>query len=277
MSAGNSGVIDATYAGAAVISQSQRVHHAELHLLFASGKRPDRAAVRGFAGRLPAVSVSHDPAPGNRHDAETVWPGQLHWVELLRDGLTFDLSGLAPGPAAPLPALTHRFDLPAVPGPEDCEALVLRPGPHLAEGGFSLPLARNLLALGCEFVRQFDDIRAVGWGPAGTAIGRRFFESVVSAWLEGGPFPALGLTAFAEAAEGALESVGLAHWIGQELRIEPPLSADRVAATRLGIRLVNHLVLAGGLSEDDRIVAPDGTRLLLRPSRNRSLVSVWRE
>ena len=65
--------------------------------------------------------------------------------------------------------------------------------------------------------------------------------------------------------------------IGQELRIEPPLSADRVAATRLGIRLVNHLVLAGGLAEDDRIIAPDGSRLLLRPSRSRALINVWRE
>lgn len=263
--------------GAANISQSQRAHHAELHLLFAPGKRPDLSAVRAFAGRLPAVTVSHAPAPEDMSHAEMTWPGQLHWVELLRDGLTFDCSGLAPGPAAPLPSFAHRFDLPALPGPEDGETLVLRPGPHLAEGGFSLPLARGLLALGCEFARQFDDLLAVGWGPAGTAIGRRFFESVVSAWLEGGPFPALGLTAFAETADDAIESVGLAHWIGQELRIEPPLSADRVAATRLGIRLVNHLVLAGGLSEDDRIVAPDGTRLLLRPSRNRSVVSVWRE
>lgn len=226
--------------------------------------------------------MSHDPAAGDAPVGETsqhegVWPGQLHWLELLRDGMTFDLSGLAPGDASPFPALAHRFDLPALPSPADCEAMVLRPGPHLAEGTGSLPVMRELLALGCDIVRQFEDVVAVGWGPADAAIGRRFFESVTSAWLDGGPFPALGLTAFLETSDAAIESVGLAFWIGQELRIEPPLSADRVAATRLGIRLVNHLVLAGGLAEDDRIIAPDGSRLALRPSRSQALISVWRE
>jgi len=206
-----------------------------------------------------------------------VWPGQLHWVELLREGLTFDLSGLAPGPDSPFPAFAHRFDLPALPSPDTCEAVVLRPGPHLAEGASSLPVMRGLLALGCEMVRQFGDVVAVGWGPAGTVIGPRFFESVTSAWLDGGPFPALGLTAFVETPDHALESVGLSFWTGQELRIEPPLSADRVAATRLGIRLVNHLLIIGALEQDDRIVAPDGTRLLLRPLRSRAVVEVRRE
>lgn len=226
---------------------------------------------------MPAVSVSHDPLAQDAPHAEAQWPGQLHWVELLREGLTFDLSGLAPGPASAFPAFAHRFDLPAPLAPDAYEAMVLRPGPHLEAGAGSLPLMRGLLALGCDIVRQFPDVFAVGWGPAGTAIGRRYFESVTSAWLDGGPFPALGLTAFVETPDAALESVGLAFWIGQELRIEPPLSSDRVAATRLGIRLVNHLVLAGGLTQDDRIIAPDGSRLVLRPSRLRAMISVWRE
>lgn len=153
----------------------------------------------------------------------------------------------------------------------------MRLGPHLAAGEASEPLTRGLLALGCDIVRQFEDVLAVGWSPAGTAIGRRFFESVTSAWLDGGAFPALGLTAFVDTPDGALESVGLAFWIGQELRIEPPLCADRVAATRLGIRLVNHVVIIGGITEDERIAAPDGSRLVLRPSRSRSMISVWRE
>lgn len=267
----------ATYEGGWTISQSHRASDAELHLLFAVGKRPDRLAVRACTGRLPSLSVSHDPVPDDAPDPEALWPAQLHWIELLRDGLTFDLSGLAPGPAASFPDLAHRFDLPTVPASGDCEAVALRLGPHLAVGGNSQPLLRGMLAVACDLVRQFEDCRAIAWVPAGTAISPRFFESVVSAWLDGGPFPALGLTAFVEAADGALESVGLGFWIGQELRIEHPLSADRIAATRLGVRLVNHLVLIGGLAEDDWIVAPDGSRLVLRPSRNRALISVWRE
>lgn len=223
------------------------------------------------------IGISHDPFAGDASQTDALWPAQQLWLELLRDGLTFDLSGLAPGPASPFPALSHRFDLPALPAMDDHDAMVLRPGPHLAAGGGSLPLNRAMLGLACDLVRHFDNLVAVCWGPAGTAIGRRFFESVTSAWLEGGPFPALGLTAFVETPDGALQSEGLAFWIGQELRIEPPLSADRVAATRLGIRLVNHLVLIGALAADDRITAPDGTRLVLRPSRERAMISVWRE
>ena len=173
--------------------------------------------------------------------------------------------------------MAHLFDLPELPAPADHEGLTLRPGPHLVAGRNSMPVMRALLGLACEMVRHFEDLVAVSWSPAGTVMGRRFFESVISGWLEGGPFPALGLTAFAETADGALESTGLDFWIGQELRIEPPLSTDRVAATRLGIRLVNHLVLAGGLEADDRIIASDGTPLALRPSRNRAIISVLRE
>ncbi len=223
------------------------------------------------------MSISHDPDSDDASHAEALWPGQQDWLELLTGGLTFDLSGLAPGPASMFPEIDHRFDLPAVPTPEGYEAMTLRAGPHLAAGGRSMPLNRTMLALACDLVRQFEDLAAVCWGPARSAIGRRFFESVITAWLDGGPFPALGLTAFVETPDHALESVGLGFWIGQELRIEPPLSADRVAATRLGIRLVNQLVIIGGLKEDDRIVAPDGTRLVLSPSRNRALISVQRE
>lgn len=222
------------------------------------------------------VGISHDPHHQAPH-GEALWPGQQFWMELLRDGLTFDLSGLSPGPEAPFPQLAHRFDLPALPVAGEHEAMVLRPGPHLAAAGNSLPVIRTMLALACDLVRHFEDLVAVGWGPSGSAVGRRFFESVTTAWLDGGPFPALGLTAFVETHDAALQSVGLGFWIGQELRVEPPLSADRVAATRLAIRLVNHLVLTGGLTADDHITAPDGMRLVLRPSRDRALVSVWRE
>ena len=227
--------------------------------------------------RQPAVSIGHDPLPDDAPHAEALWPGQLQWIELLRSGLTFDCSGLAPGPAAAFPAFQHRFDLPAMPAPDDHEVVVVRSGPHVAAGGNSMPLMRELLALGCDLVRQFDDLAAVGWGPSATVIGRRYFESVTSAWLDGGPFPALGLTAFVQLPDGALESIGLGYWIGRELRLEPSLAVDRIAATRLGIRLVNHLVIIGGLEEDDRIVAPDGSRLGLRPSRSRAVIEVWRE
>jgi hypothetical protein len=259
------------------ISQSQRAHDTQLHLLFAKGRRPDSAAISSFAARQQANIISNQPFAKDPAQPAAVWPGQQLWIELLREGLTFDLSGLGPGPQSDFPQIEHRFDLPNIPTPETHEALAFLPGPHLVAGGRSQPVVRAMLALACDLILHFDDLVAIGWGPSRSAIGRRFFESVISAWLDGGPFPALGLTAFTENPDGALESLGLAFWTGQELRIEPPLSFEKVAATRLGIRLVNQLVLAGSLNADERIIAPDGTRLVLRPSADQTLISVVRE
>ena len=233
-------------------------------MLFAAGKRPDHAAIGLFAAQAGAAALS-------------VNSDQLHAAELLRDGLGFDLAGLAPGPAAPFPQLAHRFDLPDMPDAASHEAVAIMPGPHIATAARNIPVVRTMLGLACDLVRHFGDVVAVSWSPSHSAIGRRFFESVTAAWLDGGAFPALGLTAFAESGDGALASVGLDYWTGQELRIEPPLALDKVAATRLGIRLVNQLVLAGRVDLDERVIAPDGTRLVLRPSRDRATISVWRE
>lgn len=186
-------------------------------------------------------------------------------MELLCEGLTFDLRGLADGPSRPVPDIAHRFDFSAAAAMAELEALSITPGPHLAGGERSMPVLKGILGLARDLTQHFEDLQAVYWQPSRSAIGWRFFESVITAWLEGRAFPALGLTAFDEVADGALQSVGLAFWIGQELRIEPPLTADKVAATRLGVQLVNQLVIVGGLDESERIIAPDGTRLVMRP------------
>ncbi len=201
----------------------------------------------------------------------------LVWLELLRDGLAFDLRGLQPRDAVAFPSVEHRFDLPDMPGPARFEAMQLLPGHHLAGGERTLPVAKALMALARDLVHHFEELEAVVWPPSGSAIGRRFFESVSTAWLDGGAFPALGLTAFRETVDGALQSVGLEFWIDQELRIEPPLSSDKVAATRLGVRLINQMVIVGGIEQSERIIAPDGSRLLLSVSRNGKFIRVSRE
>lgn len=199
------------------------------------------------------------------------------WVELLQDGLTFDLVGLAPGQSGPITKIQHKFDFDQSPNALRLEALHLAPGQHLIGGARSVPVVRGLITLARDLIRHFDDLEVVVWEPIGSAIGKRFFESVITAWLEGGAFPALGLTAFRETIDGALQSVGLEFWIGQELRIEPPLSSDKVEATRLGVRLINQLVIVGGLETSERIMAPDGSRLVMRPSRNGRFIRVSHE
>jgi len=264
----------------------QHADAAELHLLFAKGQRPDRGAIRAFIAQQQTVAIGTDPA---EHAAPNPQAGfgnagatrpqtnEQGWIELLREGLSFDLHGLAPGTAPAFPAVRHRFDLPLVPTAEAYDSLVIVPGPHLAAGARSLPVLKGMLGLARDLTQHFDDLAAAAWAPSCSAIGRRFFESVITAWLDGGPFPALGLIAFEPASDDALQSLGLDFWIGQELRIEAPLSADRVAATRLGIRLVNQLVIVGALLESERIIAPDGTRLVMHPSSDRKLIRVWRE
>lgn len=202
---------------------------------------------------------------------------QAIFVELLRGGLTFDLIGLAAGPAGEFPLIEHRFDLDSIPSAFRFEALHLVPGEHLRAGARTMPVVKGLLALARDLTHHFADLEAIVWPASRSAIGRRYFESVVTAWLEGGAFPALGLTAFRKTLDGAVQSVGLDFWLGQELRIEQPLADDKVAATRLGVRLVNQLIIVGGLDESERIVAPDGTPLVMRPSRNGKFVRVWRE
>ena len=152
--------------------------------------------------------------------------------------------------------------------------MLLSPGPHLAGGEYAIPVVRGMMALTRELLGEFDEICGVIWSPSQSAIGCRYFESTVSAWLDGGPFPALGLTAFAATVDGGLQSVGLSHFIDRELRIDAPLSQDKVAATRLAVRLVNQLILIGGIEGEERVVAPDGTQLVLQESENRRFIRV---
>lgn len=257
-----------------------------VYLLFVSGKRPDTPAIRAFVRANSAISLTHDPAAVQmlrvvRSDDEIVQPptgaAAPGWVELLRDGLTFDLEGLCPADPIEFPASQHGFDFEGNPSSSMYEALRLVPGAHLAGGESSLPVVRGMIALARDLTHHFQDVEAIIWPPAQSVVGRRYFESTTTAWIDGGAFPALGLTAFVQTLDGALQSVGLDYFIGQELRIEPPLVEDKVAATRLAVRLVNQLVLMGGVQDAERVVAPDGTRLIMRHSRNGRFVRVWSE
>lgn len=262
-----------------------------LYLVFPRGRRPDRRAMAEFVTCQSTVSISHDPltetpiqlatldGKSALQSGETLEDNmsKQDWLELLYEGLSFDLVGLAPGACAPFPQVAHRFDLATLPDSDGFEVVHIAPGKHLSGGERSMPVARGMLSLARDMVDHFEDLQAIIWPESQSAIGHQFFESVVTAWLEGGPFPALGLTAFHETADGAIQSEGLSFWVDQELRIEPPLSSDKVEATRLGVRLVNQLVVVGGLDTSERVIAPDGTRLVMRSSRNGKFVRVWRE
>lgn len=256
-------------------------------MLFAKGGRPDRAAVHRFASSQAFTKVSFDPAGGQSlrlvQDGDDFAPAtkaeaeQIAWLELIRNGMVFDLQGLAGSAPVPVPPVEHRYDFDHSRSFALYEAVRLVPSDHLIAGANTIPVMRCLIALARELAHDFEDIEAVVWPPARSVIGRRFFESTSTAWLDGGAFPALGLTSFCETLDGGLQSVGLEYFIGQELRIEPSLTSERVEATRLGIRLINQLIVMGGIKETERLTAPDGTRLIMRPSRNGNFIRVWGE
>ena len=253
-----------------------------IYLLFAAGERPDHAAIRAFAKQHSSLAISFDPQNSSSlrvvGDDGTLPPlPERQWVELICAGLTFDLEGLAPAKPDALPEAEYFFDFPGRASVASCEGMWLTPGRHLSGGENSLPVLRGLMSLARDMVRHFEQLEAALWPPARSVVGRRFFESTMTAWLEGGAFPALGMTAFRENFEGGLSSVGLEYLVGQELWIEPALSGDKVAATRLGIRLVNQLVMMGGITGTDHIIAPDGTRLTLSLSKNQKYIRVRSE
>ena len=247
------------------MTEPRKVHEAPgFQLLFAQGERPDHPAIADFIGDDGQIAIVHE----DREEGV---------IELLDSGFTFDLVGLVPTHRIPAIEAENLFDVERSPDRSGLEALLLKPGQHLSGGSHLQPVMRKLVDVACRFVRHFDNLVAIGWTPASSAMGAQYFDSVASDWIGGGPFPALGLTAFREGTDGSIESVGLTHWIGQEIRIEPPLSTDRVEATRLGVRLVNHLVDAGPVEGAERLTAPDGGPLVLRGTAGERFIRVRRE
>jgi len=241
-------------------------------LLFAPGDRSGPQQVRALAAAEPSFAISFDPREDAAPRAST--PAE-RWLEVLANGLTFDLEGLAPGTPQPVPPGAHRYGLP--PDFNGCalEAISLRPGPQLASGGPMLPVVRGLARLAAALA-ALPGVLAVGWHAARTLSAPDHFRGSVLRWIGGGAFPGLGLTALTLSPEAALQSEGLALFTGQELRLAPELARDRAAGARLALRLFHWLVEHGRLDAPVRLSGSAGEPLVLEPSANKRLVGVTR-
>jgi hypothetical protein len=242
-------------------------------VLFAPAARPDASSIVALKERTEGFSVSSPQAGTHSHFGEA----DGHRLELLANGLVFDLAGLEPGKAAPRSRCEHLVDLE---GEADAwarkpfEAITLVPGPHLRGGEAMMPVVRTMCWLGAQ-LSELPGVKALAWQPAVSCISPSYFRSSITHWLEGGPFPALGLTALKPTPDGGMQSVGMAFFTGQELRIEPELADDCKAATRLAARLVNKLLDESRLERETYFELPNGNRLLLAPSPNGKFVRVW--
>ncbi|MEX0341207.1 MAG: hypothetical protein AB3N06_01340 [Erythrobacter sp.] len=248
-----------------------------LVLVFGRGSRPDREAVTAALAHHPRAAISHDPATA-AHPPHTVARQNPHtedddWLELILDGLTFDLLGLRPGPAIATPEIEYLFNCD-VDDRSSGEAIGLYPGPHIAAGAHSLPVVRTLLGLGATLTQALGGIGAVCWPPARSSIAPKFFAKTVEAWLAGGPFPALGMLGMRFDEQVGLLSEGLEFFIGAELSIGPDLCADRTKATRLAVRIVQQLVGSEDLTEGRELMTEAGDALRLEPDPVNGLVRV---
>lgn len=253
-------------------------------LLFEGGGRPDTQSIHAAVDKLPNVSISHDPLAvrqnggqpeGSKPDASLV-PPDMCWLELVSNGLTFDLTNLAPGRSAIIPVIQNRFGLPDDVLETTLDGLCLLPGPHLSGGINSLPVVRAMLELVANIGAALATLRAVCWPPAAAMIGPDVFRQSIDGWVTAGPFPAQILTAFKQMSDGGLQSQGLAFFTGQEIRIEPNSVGDLSTATQLASRLVQQLVQHGPLMQTEDVMAPDGSQMRLEPSGNGKFVRVWR-
>jgi hypothetical protein len=255
-------------------SNSSSERKAAVSLLFKRGKRPSGRDVHSLAKRDGGFSVTFDPGEAGAA-ADNGVEGAPVWLELLESGLSFDLTGLAPGPpAAPSP---YRRILGL---DEDevhaLEALTLSPGPHLAGGAGMVPVLRTLAALGGSLA-GLDGVHAVCWHSSRCWSEPGIYREAVARWVEGGVFPALTLTSLAMSSDGGMHSEGLALFTGQELRLEPELVRDPAAAAKLAVRLIDHLVERGRVVGREVTAGPDEVSLRLEPSANGQFVRVWQD
>lgn len=235
-------------------------------LLFARGHRPLVSALHQLSLEKGQFAVTLDGAePG----------GAGNWAELLANGLTFDLAGLAPGPAAEGVGSGQLFGLTGEFDPADCEAVSLSPGPHLVSGGPMVPVLRCLAWLAAEMA-GLEHLRAIAWRPAHSICEPTYFQEVVTRWIGGGAFPGLGLTTLVPLANGSLRSEGLALFTGQELFLEADTAMDQATAGKVALRLLHWLVENGRVTETMSLTGPSGETLLLEPLPEQGFVRVWR-
>ena len=196
-------------------------------------------------------------------------------MELLSSGLTFDLTGLVPAPGHRLSDLPNRYGLAPVFDLSGMEAITLAPGPHLAGGGRMFPVVRCLAMLAARLA-ALEGVEAVAWHPARSCSDPQFFRRGVLSWVEGGPFPGLGLTALVEEPDGGLRSEGLAHFTSHELHLPPETVQDKTEGAKLALRLLNWLVEHGRVEEGFSFTGPSGEPIGLEPVENSAILRVWR-
>lgn len=228
-------------------------------VLFAPGERPLIDAIRDGDNAAAPFTISH-------FDRDL--PGV---AELLADGLTFDLTGLAPGEPVTLP-VDHPCGLPPDLDPVRLEGVGLQPGPHIAGTERLLPVIR-VAASTLAALSTLPGAQAVVWAPSASVTPAGWFAQVVGDWIEGGPFPALALCAVQPVQGGGLVSHGLDAIGAQDFSILPSGRTEPSDLNRLAMRIADWLVAHGPVSGPGTIALPGMGTVRVRVDQQRLVVS----
>ena len=238
-------------------------------ILFAPGCRPSAEQLRVLsASGAPVTGSVPEGTEGHKSVGQ-----QRDWLEVLANGLAFDVSGLSPGICEPSPPALHRYGLSPALDIGALEAVSIRPAPDAASDSQTLPVIRSLAWL-AAILAELPDVCAVAWHPAQTLSAPGHFRGSVLRWIDGGAFPGLGLTALVAGDDGSMRSEGLALLTGQEIELAMELAEDRAAAARLALRLLHWLVEYGPLETPVELCGPSEEILKLSPAPGRPVIEV---
>lgn len=234
-----------------------------MSLLFAPGDRPSIGEIE--------VLLSSMAMAGSMAQI-TYRPGEERgWIELLVNGLTFDLTGLVPAPPTSYPEPRRTFGLPEDVGVFEFEGISLLPGAHIAAGGAMLPIVRVMVGLVANLALNLP-VKTVCWHPTGSWMDVRYFARLVLGWLAGGAFPALGLCGVERRFDGSFVSVGLGFFIGKEILIEAAFGEAQTDTIKLAVRVIDHLITCGHLDQAQALRGPAGQPLLIEPMDRQLIV-----
>jgi|TARA_R100000049_G_C1955282_1_gene108565 hypothetical protein len=236
----------------------------DMLILFPREARPTAAAIMEVASDAPwldHVGPELDDTDGGA-------------IALQRAGLGFDLTGLAPGLPLPVPHPLSALELPSDFAPARIAAASLRLGPHIEAGRGNLAILREWFALAAALGEALGAAGIV-WTPAGLALGPAMLARNLQAWAARGELPVTLLASFHPTLDGAVQSRGLAFFIGQEFRIEPQLVRGAGQVDALARLLFRHLVYAGPQSETGQLSTPDGHPLRIEAAAAGHAIRVW--
>lgn len=167
----------------------------------------------------------------------------------------------------------HRFQIDddAING---CFAVAIAASPAYGSDCDPVELLRRQCALALELLDE--DTMGVFWSASDSLMGADYFRPMVSIWLDGGAFPALGLTTLARDEAGSLKSTGLDLLIGQEVAVLPSADMDVRDQARLAVRVIDFLIREGPIQQDQAIDVAGFGPINFQIDANKGRVNLYR-